>query len=458
MRALAVLLVLAARVSAAPMIGTKHPIWVQDYARDASWLISCEARKDTDRIRGTAIEYSLHGMSGDRATPWLIWGSGTGTPIDAFANQSPNGRWFAIVRGKALELFDATSRKSAVLRGASLEDDDASVPGSRLTAFGNDRMVYFRTSHDRDLVVVRELASGAERVVDIPGVVWRASVEPGDRWAKILVVRTDTNSDGKLSWPGQGRSFGLFGCFQGDPHAFAFRTSDGDEPQTLWLDLASGNVVDDPTIITSLGDGLLRRAADGSLTIDNALVAPAACKAKILALAPSPQRVVVACERRFRDRGTVAVYGPKLAVPTKHLVDYKDPLEVSVATDSHLCPHYADYCIDLATGALTALPGTSPDVWAVSGNRALILDGGQTYVWDAVASTRRVFKKSDFPDTRDGSTVAIDNELFDWVRDKRIGSADEHIYAVDATGRVLVGDPPAQPNTIASGPLHWEAR
>jgi hypothetical protein len=177
-----------------------------------------------------------------------------------------------------------------------------------------------------------------------------------------------------------------------------------------------------------------------------------------LALAASPQRVVVACERSGHDQGPVAVFGPHLAKLTRHAVDYKDPLELTVATSAQLCPKYADYCIDLATGSLTPLPGKAPDVWARFENFALVRDGDQTYVWDAVSGKQRKFRPSSFPDIEEEGLVVIDNDRYNWVRDKRIGPADEKIYAVDVAGRVLVGDPSPGPALVAPGPLHWETR
>jgi integrase len=50
----------------------------------------------------------------------------------------------------------------------------------------------------KEYPVEPELATGAERVVDVRGVMWRADVDPAGRWAKLRVLRVDTNRDGKI--------------------------------------------------------------------------------------------------------------------------------------------------------------------------------------------------------------------------------------------------------------------
>jgi hypothetical protein len=452
----------AAPTRSAP-IGTAHPIRIDEHAPDGSWLIACQARKDTDGKPGLVVEVDLHGHRGDTLAPYLIWGSGAGTPIDAFANQTPDGRWLAVVRDGKLELHDAKARTSVVLAGANTEDDGASEQTSRVTSFAaaGNRMVYFRKSRDRDLVVIRELATGAEHVVDIPGLVWRADVDRAGRWAKLRVMRADTDGDGQIDWAFRNGWIGLRSCFQRDPH---MRHTMGDTPVTVWLDLVSGAIVEDPTIVHALGDRLLRVRADHAITLDGAELVPAACHAKILALAVSPPRVVVACGKPGVETGTVGIFGPKLAVATTQPTKYDDPLFGPHLVDgAHVCPRHADWCVELATGKITRLPGKSVSVWGHHGELAFVLDHDReiSYVWDPAAGAQRPFTapRDSFPDVH-GALVIIgelEADRYDWVRNKRIGKADEYIYGHDTAGRVLVGRKSAD-NRRAPGPLYWEAR
>ena len=448
---------------ASAAIGTANPIRIDEHAPDGTWVIACQARVDTDGQPGTSVEYSLHGDRGDRLVPYLIYDAGPGLEIGAFANQSPDGHWLAVVRGGKLELHDAVHRRSVELVDADTEDDAGLDYHSRVASFANTRMIYFRKVKGRDVVVVRELASGAERVVDVPGTMWRADVDPAGRWARLRVFRTDDNGDGKIEWADRGL-VQLHGCFQGDPHALAYRAMtphEEDTPTTLWLDLASGKLVADPTIVHAVGDGLLRQLADGSLTLDNAKLVPAACHAKILGIAVTPPRVIVACGKTGADKGTLGVYGPKLAVTDPHPGDYKDPTFGPVRPSGrHLCPMYSDVCIDVTTGAVTSLGG-GVSVWHQTGDLAFVFESAKerVFVWDAAAGARTAFPqlKDSFPDVGD-TLASIAGEHYDWVHNVHLGKASEWIHVTDTRGRVLVGPPQTQPNHLPDGPVHWEKR
>lgn len=473
--ALLLVIALASPRATAP-IGTAHPIHVVEHAPDGSWLVVCQARSDTNHDGSTSVEYSLHGDRGDRFAAYVIHGGGPGTEIHAFANQSPDGHWVAVVRGGKLELHDASGRQRVVLPDADVEDDAGLDDKNRVTSFANDRMVYFRKVRGRDVVVVRELATGAERVVDVRGVMWRADVDPAGRWAKLRVLRVDTNRDGKIEWPDRGW-VELHGCFQGDPHGLMNRRLgfDGkqrvdDEVTTVWLDLVTGKVVEDSTIAYAVGDALLRRKADSSLTLDGAPLVPAACNAKILGITATPPRVVVACGKPDPEalphsaKGTLGVYGPKFAVSDPHVTAYDDPQFGPVRpTGKHLCPVFDDFCVDVTTGAVATL-GTDVSVWHQTGDLAFVLEHKteMSFVWNAAAGRRTAFPRmhDSYPDVTDMMVIigGFDGERYDWVHDVHLGKATEWIHAIDTNGHVLVGPAQAQANTFPDGPLHWETR
>ena len=57
------------------------------------------------------------------------------------------------------------------------------------------------------------------------------------------------------------------------------------------------------------------------------------------------------------DKGTLGIYGPKVAITDPHPTGYKDPLFGPIRpTGHHLCPRFDDFCVDIATGACMPEP------------------------------------------------------------------------------------------------------
>jgi hypothetical protein len=61
-----------ATAHASPLISTAHPVIVKQIADDGSWLVACEARKDTDGD-SKILSYGFHGHTyEDDLVPYLI--------------------------------------------------------------------------------------------------------------------------------------------------------------------------------------------------------------------------------------------------------------------------------------------------------------------------------------------------------------------------------------------------
>lgn len=230
-----------APVPAGAIVGTAHPLVVEAVARDGSWIAICQARTDTDGDGKIEINVGHHGdVWGDTLTPFVVRHAGDGEPIDLVVDYQRD-RWLVALRHGKLAIFDARGGSWQELAGADVRDDGVPLGPHRAAsvARAGERMVYFR---DDQTLIVRELATGTEKVVTVPGAkLWRVEVEPLGHWAVVLAIRKDTDGDGKLSWPSVRTSLSGRGC-RGPIMSYSTGGWAGDKPDELWLDLAAGAI------------------------------------------------------------------------------------------------------------------------------------------------------------------------------------------------------------------------
>jgi hypothetical protein len=221
-------------------VGTKHPVVMEGWARDGSWIAICQARQDTDGNGKIEIHLGHHGdLYGDAMTPYIVRHDGKGDPIDALVG-TQRDRWVVAMRGGELALFDAQRGSWEQLR-ADVRDDGVPVGPHRAAsvAKAGDRMVYFK---DDQTMIVRELSTGVEKVVIVPGVkLWRVAVEALGHWAQVFVIAKDTDGDGMLTWPRIKTSLSARGC-RGPVMSYSTGGWSGDKWEERWLDLATGTM------------------------------------------------------------------------------------------------------------------------------------------------------------------------------------------------------------------------
>jgi hypothetical protein len=184
--------------SADGSIGTPHPIRVDEIADDGSWMIVCQARRDTDGDGKIAASYGMHGnVHGDELAPYLVFGSGAGSPIDALVARSGDGGWLVVQRGGALELIQAHTWQIVRLSDTDLRDDQLVHPSQRAAVMtDNGRwLAYLRHHTSGDRVAIRELATGREREVAVDGTPWRLWTDLTGRWLRVAVLPPGTD------WP-----------------------------------------------------------------------------------------------------------------------------------------------------------------------------------------------------------------------------------------------------------------
>lgn len=218
-------------------VGTAHAIVVEAAAFDGAWIAICQARVDTDGDGAIEVKLGMHGDTwGDALTPFVVRRSGPGEPIDTLVTFSDDRRWLAVLRRGRLALLDGPAGAWTELAGADVRDDGVPLGAHRAASLGNRRMTYFRDDHT---LVIRELASGRERAVAVPGLLWRVEVQPGDEWAMVYSITRDTDGDGKLAWPSLRTSLSARGC-RGPITSYSTGGWSGDEPTEQWLELGTG--------------------------------------------------------------------------------------------------------------------------------------------------------------------------------------------------------------------------
>lgn len=444
-------------------IGTAHPIGGYAAAADGRWLILCQARADTDHDGRIDVTYDIHVTSGDRLLPYLVLGSGAGMQIDYLAARSARGDWLAVVRHGQLELIEAATYHRWVLPGVDLVHDrlwtDQHNVRSVSIAASGTRMTYLRKDGDHDVIVIRDLPSGAERVVSVTGMLWRATVDPAGRWARVQVMRSDTDGDGKIEWPGGPSPVALGGC--GSDIIHHRDPTDGDRPTVLWLDLASGALVDDPDVVGVVGDDLLRRRRDGSLVLGRDVLPGPRCPTEITGVIASPPRVIVACRarggRQSQDsRAPLEILGPgfhKQTHRTEYLfgedhVSRQDRFEL---IDDKV-PDRLTF-VDLVTGDEITVP--TPYVYTHDQFVVMRLPDDWA-VFDLIKRSQTALHARGGFGNYSGPIVEIGASRYDVRTGKRIGAVTDEIVLVDDHGRVLLGPGVKTPaGHFSPGPLRW---
>ncbi len=215
-------------------IGTPHPLMVQDLADDGSWMVICQAREDTDHDGKIEVGVGFHGnLVGDAMKPYLVFGSGSGMPIDELISRDDDSTWLAFARRGKLYVSDAaghaTELPGADVRGVGSTEASMTSDGSR--------MLYLRNGHGASHIVIREIPSGTERVIDAGGSVWHATISDGGHWAGVAVMRPGAQ------FPHEDTDEARGAC-----HGRAMASIDGglvgDAPIVKWLDVDHGVFVD----------------------------------------------------------------------------------------------------------------------------------------------------------------------------------------------------------------------
>lgn len=286
------------------ILGAANPIVPQLVADDGSWVAACEARQDTNGDGEIRIEVGHHGeLFGDDAALFVFSAAHPeGEPIDRLVTAARHGRAIAFVRGGHL-----------IVRGASGREVDLSASGATATSDGNaalperdadfdasgERVIYLRGRPGSEKLVLRELASGAEREIDTGrGRLWRAEFLGDGEWITAAVVPRDSDGDGRIELPQLQTSLAGGAC-RGPPMSYSTGGFTGDDFEWRYLRLRDG-YRETRDVRAWGGDGLVVRDASGALRwvaadgTDREVV-PASCSPRFESMWPEGSAFLVGC-------------------------------------------------------------------------------------------------------------------------------------------------------------------
>jgi hypothetical protein len=224
---------------ASGVFGTAHPTFVRAFDHTASrWMALCQARADTDGDGKVEVHVGHHGaVLGDDIELYFIIGGGDGTLADHLVDASLDDRWVALVRGDALELVDTETRAVFPLVQADVQDDHRPGVPHRAARFANDRVLFIRQRDSADVLVIHDLATHAERELELPDRIWRFGL--ADEVAEVYTIPR-----------GQGfpRLWTTLDAGECTGPAASWSTSGqrGPEPTLRYVDLARGIEIEDP--------------------------------------------------------------------------------------------------------------------------------------------------------------------------------------------------------------------
>jgi hypothetical protein len=480
MRLLASLLVLASTTaSAAPTIGTAHPVRLLDASPDGRWAAICEARADTNKDGAIAVGPGFNGIYGDQMAAFLVTGTGPGIELDDFVDRDPTGRWVVILRKAKLVLLDTTTNRDVDLTALGAYTNPARDPsGAYLgVSFTATHLAYVAVRNKKVLVAVRDLVAGTEVTIDPgPGKLWSVAFAPSG--ARVLVEVLPIHADPKVAikFPSY-RQPGLYR----DPRCITRTYSDditisGDNPVMRIAATSGGTALDVPGYITTIGDATVRRDPKGAIFLDDAKgvheLLPAVCTGVVKRVDPIKGRLLARCKAKGDASPLllVSVGSVKdLGVPSGNSTDdYDAPFGRHVLSSTNDAD---DTITDLDTGKRRVAKFNQRD-HASLGDRTLVSRHLRLIMLDGPGETDLGAITTEYPEVLSAGTIRyIAPLVVDMATGKLLGVAPTRempmmkdskfkttvspsILAVAADGRML-GTYTLNVSGYPDGPLEW---
>jgi hypothetical protein len=453
------------------VIGSAQPVLLRAASPTGSWVALCQAREDSDHDGKIKVSVEEHGeLSGDRLQTYLVRGAGLGEAIDRFLGQSPDGRFISIQRAGRVLLIDTLTNSSVDLseRGADSRDDQSPYLGPRTIRFDptGRRVLYLRSQPTTDAVgvdrvVVRDLISGVERVIEPgAGLLWRADFDATGESVILKVVTDDSNKNKRLEWPFPLRRELDTDC-RGPIATFTVWEFPGDQPTTRIAPLARTTVYEAPGFITTLSTGWLQRDDKLRVILQSPETAteltPEACNARLLHSDAVKQLLVAVC-LDAKQGPTVELVGAGL----RRSLDLQvSPFEVDIELERRpiLVPVYAKQgtvLLDLDTRRSSPL-GENDWVVGSYGKRALVRRGETLSLWNDGKLSPLPGKANIMAQVlRTGAMVLVPPLVIDLEAGAVLGEIPGHALALTSSGAALLAaDHPSEPNRLPTGPLRW---
>ncbi|HVU04200.1 MAG TPA: hypothetical protein VHE30_20725 [Polyangiaceae bacterium] len=432
------------------------------------WVAVCAAARDTNGDGRISVAVSPRGGTvGDALDGFFVAGEGTPEAVDAFLGSDPSGRWVALEVHGALVLRDLLLRTETDLSalGADLRDDLASFVHPRPVAFdpAGKRLLYIRSDANGSRVVIRELETGGEVVVNAPeGSLHRADFDASSEWVVLRVVTTDTDQNGRIEWPVP-EAPAHTRC-EGPLPRYAAWERPRDEPATFVVRSTGGTPVEAPGLVTPLGEDVIVREPDGTLARlapdgRRTLASRKGCASRLLHADARRQELLVTCTDK-PGKHTAVLVGPNGA---RDLA-----LGLAAAAGDHVIPGSprlvplhpgADaVLVDLDSGTVEALR-SGDRILGTAGERALVLRGRSLVVHTLHGDEQSLSGEVDpFGHVRrTGSTFFVPPFVVDLGRGVLVGKSGARALAVATDGSLLVAATPADATRLAGGPLSWVA-
>lgn len=422
-------------------IGTAHQAYVTAADPMGRWVLICQARADTDENGWIHFGIAEHGINeGDKASLYLVRGSGEGEAIEGLIARDGSGRWLVIGRGHhEILLLDLEQGTSTPLFPSitSTQDELYPLKPSTITFDPSGQYLLYRRRSKRHIVlVVRHLDSGTETIVD-PGAGalvsagWRTSA-----WLHIRTVRDDLNGDHKIEYPRDYSSGWVGTCGLGSTTYMAGWSADISDQHIAW---STGLRLGDA--YTTLGDELL---VDDAGKV--AAVAPSGAR-RPLDIAPgcwpifgdAPRdQVFAGChesgvahlevsDARGRRRiGRIDENVHELRVWSPRIVEL-NPLAESMAW------------LDLERGRLISRGRKNGWTAVGYGRHALVRGNHDKIVELATGRTRAVLGPTYMNSVLSADRLAFARPwLIDLERGERLAKLDRQVHAITRDGRLLV--------------------
>jgi hypothetical protein len=473
-------------------IGTSHPLVLEDISADGRWVAFCQARRDTDDDGVIEVRGDANGFTHGDALQAFFSIDGRELAIDALVQLGYPGHHAAFVRDGALEVMDVRSGDTSVLVGDVGRDIrvlrsrvDFDADGTRMMYVRGPQSVPATAALPRSAIVVRDLATGRERMFEVEAVVGFVGFEPDGQHIHATLVEQDNDGDGVLeivrmidsSAPPPCRPPVGVSSMHG-PKAYDHsrrvlaHSDDGEffpEPQGF-VGVAAGRVV----VLDPDGSLVARRGRSSEQ------IAAASCRPSVVRIDAVRGRIAYVCmsvatesssgepraplfeyrDGRTHDIGVLADASGEgsdddrtIAVDDRGIYDF----ELGVVVE----PDPSDSCFraEATWGTMNICRERNgpPFFWdAISKRRFpiaenLVFDAGERSVTDRTESSlRHRVNSMHAVRTAEGNAA-----VYDLARPRLLGRVPRKGLAIDLDGRVLL--PAGEANGLLVGPLRWHA-
>jgi hypothetical protein len=312
--------------------------------------------------------------------------------------------------------------------------------------FAKDRLLFIRhVPGGDDRLVVHDLKTHGERELTVPGRLWRIDYRP-DQIAHIYTVPSGQQ------FPMLQTTLGAGEC-RGPALSYSTYGNRGPKPTERWIDLTTGKERAADGGEVAVGTTIVRTPSDNALYFDNDQIAPPSCRPQILAVLPSPVRVIAICGEKKQARILLLGKGlRKELAPTDRENDHYQGHESALAPATGVVCNAGLHCVATATNQYIDLKGgVAEHAW---GDKLYVVHATMSSrkheIIDVVTGARAPIKTADVRLAQGKYIVDYDYNLVDIEAAKVLGKVPGAMR-VSTNGRVL------RPAGKSDGPLRWSA-